>query len=155
MGTYSSKAHSSGYDSGPSETKIPNTNTSQTKTQAPPPSYDETTNAMATPPTICASDTPKWRWTRSQCREWIYAVLTEYCERDKFSAQQRASKFEGFGANLYMTTWEEWYEMLGLAEARAVYALIVETGFTEIPANMNLEPIYGEGWKRSKKPDTQ
>jgi hypothetical protein len=54
-----------------------------------------------------------------------------------------------------MTTWEEWYEMLGLAEARAVYALIVETGFTEIPANMNLEPIYGEGWKRSKKPDMQ
>jgi hypothetical protein len=107
--------------------------TSQGKLSPPqPPAYHEkpsSTSAACTDftnSTIQASNTPKWRWTRSQCQAWIYSVLTTYCEREATYATVKAAEFEGFGLELYMKSYNECLKYLGNKEGRAVYTLILE-----------------------------
>jgi hypothetical protein len=118
--------------------------------QESPPSYEETTHIPNANPIICASATPKWRWTNAQCQEWIYAVLTELCGRNEDYAREKSQKFEGFGIELYTKGYHKWIEYLGEADGRGIYTLIVETGWVEVPKCVTLKAIHGKNWQRTR-----
>jgi hypothetical protein len=77
---------------------------------------------------IRASDTPQWAWSNAQCREWLAAVLIEYCNRDPEVARDMADKmFEdgGFGPRLYTTKLVTWERFVGVRDAECIHGLLV------------------------------
>ncbi len=75
---------------------------------------------------IRATDTPKWRWTQSQCREWIAAVLMTYLEYSPCDAATTAGKFIGCGPNIYLSGVDSWAIILkSHIRAQAIRALIM------------------------------
>lgn len=100
----------------------------------PPPystySKRKNTGLPPPPPKISASDTPQWRWTTSQCREWITEILAQYSEMERDTAVAKASEFDGFRPNIYLMSNGCLVDYLG-APGRAVYAILIEVWHTE------------------------
>lgn len=73
-----------------------------------------------------ASKTPQWRWTNTQCRDWIKAVCIWYLGYDEEDAQKVSSKFKGFGDTLYGNTHRVWkhYFKDQPSDAHAICSLI-------------------------------
>jgi len=55
--------------------------------------------------TLKATDAPKFEWTNTQCREWIYASLVDLCGNSEQAALAKLVKceFNGCGVNLWVS----------------------------------------------------
>jgi len=73
---------------------------------------------------IRAATNPQWRWNNAQCRTWIACVLSEYAGKSHLAAKELAMKFDGFGPNLWVMEWDEWYSLLG-ADGEGICALLI------------------------------
>jgi hypothetical protein len=73
---------------------------------------------------IRAATNPQWRWNNAQCRTWIACVLNEYAGKSHLTAKELAKKFDGFGPNLWVMEWDEWYALLG-ADGEGICALLI------------------------------
>ena len=74
-------------------------------------------------PDIEALSVPQWTWTNEQCREWLRKFLVVQCGRSVEYASEKASKLEGFGANVYLRRFAAWKQLLGFVDADGIYAL--------------------------------
>jgi hypothetical protein len=76
---------------------------------------------------IRAVDTPQWSWSNIQCREWLTAVLVEYCNRDPAVARELADNMfadGGFGPRLYTTKLVTWEGYVGKRDAEGIHGLL-------------------------------
>jgi len=81
---------------------------------------------------IQATDVPQWRWTNSQCKEWLVEVLVVYCGKSRVAAEELAKHFQGFGPTLYRIKPSYWGKWLG-ADGRAICALLFEMQPNAVP----------------------
>jgi hypothetical protein len=93
---------------------------------------------------IRASDTPQWAWSNSQCREWLTAVLIEYCNRDPVVARETADKMfadGGFGPRLYTTKLVTWERFVGVRDAECIHGLLVSLRKEKgaVPASVKID----------------
>ncbi|CZR53344.1 uncharacterized protein PAC_03222 [Phialocephala subalpina] len=90
---------------------------------------EETASPPPAPPqrnfAITHTDVPQWRWSTNQCRKWLESVYTEIFNLPGEEALFLAIKFEGSGPMIYITSREEWVELLGYQRGRSLYALLV------------------------------
>ncbi|TVY21066.1 hypothetical protein LARI1_G001246 [Lachnellula arida] len=111
---------------------------------APPPYYGKTKvpplddralttivyNNLDTPsqhPPIDADDTPQWEWTKAQCQEWFFELLTTKMGYAAVDADAVATKLDGFGPNIYLRMAGTWAELLeNEEEGLAVYVWVLE-----------------------------
>lgn len=88
-------------------------------------------NNLDTPsqhPPITAEDTPQWGWTKTECQEWFFALLTTKLGYTAIDADAMAAKLDGFGPNIYMRTSGTWGELLGNEEeGLGVYVWVLES----------------------------
>jgi hypothetical protein len=87
---------------------------------------------------IKATDVAQWRWTNSQCKEWLTEVLVIYCGKSRVAAKELASQFVGFGPNLYVTKYSGWEGWLGV-DGRAIYALLLEMKNDAVPKGISID----------------
>lgn len=112
----------------------------QSRTPPPPYSTAVTVSDGSEKKTITASDTPQWLWSKSQCQEWLVAVYTTYLQYPPNEAVQLASKFEGFGPNIYLAGKQRWENLLGKDGGSGLFALICCMRYKEdaVPKNAKL-----------------
>lgn len=113
-------------------------NSTPSSQNAAPPPYQDSTQEKTDVPKITAhlqpvqsagsikhTDVPQWRWSTNQCREWLSSVYTGVFNLPREEAMLLANKFEGSGPVMYITSREEWMEILGYQRGRSLYALLV------------------------------
>ena len=93
---------------------------------------------------IRASDTPQWAWSNVQCREWLAAVLVEYCNRDLTVARQLADNMfadGGFGPRLYTTKLVTWEGYVGKRDAEGIHGLLLSLRKEKgaVPASVKID----------------
>ena len=104
-----------------------------------PPSYEEIAKDQTQ-----ATDTPKYEWNNSECRDWIYAVLVEKCERSRAYAE-KANQFYGCGPNLWIKDWTAWWKLLG-DDGYAVYIFLLKAYKTEMRPNATVKHFETSDW---------
>jgi hypothetical protein len=89
--------------------------------------------------TIKASDVPQWRWSNLQCRQWLIAVFTTYLNYSEADALAAAKRFDGFGANMYGTTFDGWQKIFGSSAGAGIFNLIFAARREEgaVPKSVN------------------
>lgn len=70
---------------------------------------------------IKASSTPKWKWTQSQCQEWIRVVFITNLHRTPEEATKEALKFEGWGPTMYSMEERSWVKLYGPLHGTGFY----------------------------------
>ncbi|KAE9365153.1 hypothetical protein N431DRAFT_496302 [Stipitochalara longipes BDJ] len=93
---------------------------------------------------IRAADTPQWAWSNAQCREWLAAVLVEYCNRDPVVARELADNMfadGGFGPRLYTTKLVTWEGYVGKRDAEGIHGLLLSLRKEKgaVPASVKID----------------
>jgi hypothetical protein len=93
---------------------------------------------------IRAADTPQWAWSNVQCREWLAAVLVEYCNRDPVVARELAENMfadGGFGPRLYTTKLVTWEGYVGKRDAEGIHGLLLSLRKEKgaVPASVKID----------------
>lgn len=134
-----------------SDSKTEKAQPSPTPQSPPPPPIPEDKF-----PDIDALSVPEWIWTNEQCREWLRKFLVAQCGRSVEYASEKASKLEGFGANIYLRRFTAWQELLGFVDADGIYALGLgyrkKEGVIPEGINFNHPKPAKKSYKSTKKP---
>ncbi|KUJ14066.1 uncharacterized protein LY89DRAFT_687330 [Mollisia scopiformis] len=74
---------------------------------------------------IKAGDTPKWKWTPTQCQEWLRAVFIQEFGESPDQATKMAKRIGGSGPSIYMRHRYERISLLGEGRGISLYAIIL------------------------------
>lgn len=94
--------------------------TSQEKAQPPP----YTTQREAESGPIKAFETPQWKWSNAECKEWLLSYLIDKLQYDRAKAESLVAKLKGDGTVMYCRDYEEWRILLGKWQAKGVYIIL-------------------------------
>jgi hypothetical protein len=73
---------------------------------------------------ITTQTTPQWLWTTHDCKSYLYQIFHTLLHNPSHIAYEKASRFEGFGPNMFSTTYVGWKTLYGTWEGDGIYSMI-------------------------------
>ncbi|EPE25745.1 hypothetical protein GLAREA_01657 [Glarea lozoyensis ATCC 20868] len=112
----------------PSQTPTPTPKTPCLVPTTPlsPPSISplQSTPLFPLTPSITPQSIPQWLWTTHDCKTYLYQIFHTLLNNSPEVAYGKADRFEGFGPNMFSTTYAGWKSLYGAWEGDGIYSFI-------------------------------